>query len=318
MSLLLDALRKSEAQRQRGQAPSLELASMPSSIASPARRFPWLAILLVVLGAILAIWVVSRWSEYESSAPVDPIVFEADLPKSEPGTARLADSAAAATASGPVPAARMRPVALDAEEMLEQDSTGSRTADQAQRATAIEQPASAVATVTSQTSGRDPAVTDAADSAAVDVERVAQVAPRPAPDRVVENSAASSEPADPDRDQAARASQGRAQASTTGRPESRSADSASNPGASRSVRDQGQSMQQNFIRPWELPQDQRASFPDLKMTVHFYADRVQDRFVLINGTRYGQGDSITDRALLKEVSRQGAIVEYGPYRILIE
>ena len=75
---------------------------------------------------------------------------------------------------------------------------------------------------------------------------------------------------------------------------------------------------ENFIRPWELPQAERAEFPELVLTVHFYAERAADRFVLINGERYQEGQRVGPGAKLVEVRQHGAVVEFGSYRVLIE
>lgn len=74
----------------------------------------------------------------------------------------------------------------------------------------------------------------------------------------------------------------------------------------------------NFIRPWELPQAQRAEFPELRLTVHFYAERAADRFVLINGERYREGQRVGPGTTLAEIRQRGAVVEFGSYRVLIE
>ena len=75
---------------------------------------------------------------------------------------------------------------------------------------------------------------------------------------------------------------------------------------------------ENFIRPWELPQDRRAEFPALRLTVHFYAEREAERFVLINGERYTEGQRVGPGTRLVEIRQRGAVVEFGSYRVLIE
>ena len=74
----------------------------------------------------------------------------------------------------------------------------------------------------------------------------------------------------------------------------------------------------DFIRPWELPQARRAEFPELDMTVHFYADEPSRRFVLINGERYGEGQRIDSDVRLLEILQRGAVVDFENYRVLIE
>jgi len=72
------------------------------------------------------------------------------------------------------------------------------------------------------------------------------------------------------------------------------------------------------IRPWELPQELRAEFPNIRLTVHFYATNPADRFVLIEGERRGEGDSLGGGARVEEIRKRGLIVEFRRYRILIE
>ena len=75
---------------------------------------------------------------------------------------------------------------------------------------------------------------------------------------------------------------------------------------------------ENFIRAWELPQARRAEFPELKLTVHFYSEVPRDRFVLINGERYTEGQQVEPGIKLAEIRRRGAVVDFAGYRVLIE
>jgi len=75
---------------------------------------------------------------------------------------------------------------------------------------------------------------------------------------------------------------------------------------------------ENFIRAWDLPQAQRAEFPDLNLTVHFYSQAPGDRFVLINGERYSEGQQVEPGIRLAEIRRRGAVVDFSGYRVLIE
>jgi len=72
------------------------------------------------------------------------------------------------------------------------------------------------------------------------------------------------------------------------------------------------------IRPWELPAAARAEFPEIDVTVHFYAPRPADRFVLIGGERYAEGDRIADGVRLERILRRGTLVGFRRYRIVIE
>ncbi|MDT8449474.1 MAG: general secretion pathway protein GspB, partial [Wenzhouxiangellaceae bacterium] len=74
----------------------------------------------------------------------------------------------------------------------------------------------------------------------------------------------------------------------------------------------------NYVHPWELPQAQRAKLPKLNLTVHYYASEPADRFVLINGERYREGDRVQGGVKVHEIRRNGVLVEFGDYLVLIE
>lgn len=55
----------------------------------------------------------------------------------------------------------------------------------------------------------------------------------------------------------------------------------------------------------------------LKLTVHVWADKPGERLVFINGRKYVQGDRIEDKALLEEITQEGALVSYEGRRSLL-
>jgi general secretion pathway protein B len=97
MSLILDALRKSEAERRRGQAPSLYAETpVPTSALRPA-WMPWLP----VAGGVLVLVAVAVWFMRDSDAPVT----KSELVEQSPSLV----SAPAATNPGPQPAPMTTP-----------------------------------------------------------------------------------------------------------------------------------------------------------------------------------------------------------------
>lgn len=83
MSLILEALRKSEAERRRGELPALALELPPAQVRTPGSRIAWLAVpLLLVVAAAAVFWTTQRSATAPSSlesppaavpsAPVDP------------------------------------------------------------------------------------------------------------------------------------------------------------------------------------------------------------------------------------------------------
>jgi hypothetical protein len=55
----------------------------------------------------------------------------------------------------------------------------------------------------------------------------------------------------------------------------------------------------------------------LRLTVHVWADRPGERLVFINGRKYVQGDRIEDKAVLEEITQEGALVSYQGRRSLL-
>jgi general secretion pathway protein B len=55
----------------------------------------------------------------------------------------------------------------------------------------------------------------------------------------------------------------------------------------------------------------------LKLTVHVYAENPPDRLVFINGTKYVQGDRIDGKALVEEITQDGAVVSFEGRRAVL-
>ena len=72
------------------------------------------------------------------------------------------------------------------------------------------------------------------------------------------------------------------------------------------------------ISYWELPDAIRESLPEIKYSVLVYAKKTVDRFVLIDGQRYGHWDKLPSGAILKEIRRDGVVFKYRKYEFLIE
>ena len=81
MSLILEAVRKSEAERRRGQSPSL-YAEAP--VPTTRRRPAWMSLLPVALGVLALIAVAAYWLRDEAPVTKDELVQEADEPSPLP------------------------------------------------------------------------------------------------------------------------------------------------------------------------------------------------------------------------------------------
>ncbi|MCU7869913.1 MAG: general secretion pathway protein GspB [Candidatus Thiodiazotropha sp. (ex Lucinoma borealis)] len=63
---------------------------------------------------------------------------------------------------------------------------------------------------------------------------------------------------------------------------------------------------------WELPQGLREELGQLKTSIHVYNKEPEQRFVIINLHRYGEGDVLSSKGYrLKRIDRDGIVVDYG-------
>ena len=72
------------------------------------------------------------------------------------------------------------------------------------------------------------------------------------------------------------------------------------------------------ITYWELPDSVRTDVAEIKFSVLVYAKQPEDRFVLINGQRLTEGDSVQPGLVIEEIHRDGVIFSYRLYRFLVE
>lgn len=68
---------------------------------------------------------------------------------------------------------------------------------------------------------------------------------------------------------------------------------------------------------WELPQNIRDSLPEFHITVMVYAEKPENRFLLINGQRMVEKDNLNG-VVLEEIQRHGAVFRYRNYRFLVK
>lgn len=68
---------------------------------------------------------------------------------------------------------------------------------------------------------------------------------------------------------------------------------------------------------WELPQSVRDDLPELRISVMVYAEEPKDRFLLVNGERIREGDTINGM-VLDEIRRDGAVFRYRKYTFLLK
>lgn len=78
-----------------------------------------------------------------------------------------------------------------------------------------------------------------------------------------------------------------------------------------------QTQLEQVVRFDQLPLDVRNALPPLKLSMHVYVDESGSRFVLIDGRRYAQGEAISDGLHVVEIRREGALLDFNGRRFLL-
>ncbi|MDZ4350239.1 MAG: general secretion pathway protein GspB [Xanthomonadaceae bacterium] len=291
MSLILEALRKSEAQRRLGQAPDL-MAQMPAH-GHPARRafpaWPWFAAGLVLVA--MTAWWLGRQHGPDASAPT---------------AANDRSAQVDAAVQGPVPPTAVRPSPTDTSrapstaasapsELLPDAPVASpsvvqptpRPAPVAESAPAVQPGPPPAAPVV-----EGPASAEELERLRARLEAISQRdAPGPAVGERATDGVARAEPAQPESPAVVPAPAEPAvpvQAPTTELP-----------------------------RFAELSVAERADTPDLSFSLHVFGEDPQSRFVVFRGQRLGEGAQISPRLKLVEILRDGAVVEIDGRPVLV-
>jgi general secretion pathway protein B len=92
---------------------------------------------------------------------------------------------------------------------------------------------------------------------------------------------------------------------------------AGDPAETQAKKDSGPAKPQ-AISYWELPDSIRTDVPEFKFSVLVYSVLPADRFVLINGQRLREGDSVQPGVVVEEIRLDGVIFSYRLYRFLVE
>ena len=272
MSLILEALKKSEAERRLGQAPGL-MTPMPSSRAK-RRIGPMPVVVLVSLA--LGIGGASWWFTRNATNPKPGGATTASSAASQSNAPALATPAPASEATAVRPVQALRP--SDREETEGESptspdfaSTERESAPVPAATVAIEprpssaQPASAVARPSApQTTAPTPAQTSA-PIAVLATESTAATMEAPPPVEVAPTNAAL-----PD-----------------------------------------------VPRLDQLPSAERDALPPLKLSMHVYAESAPNRFVLIDGRRFREGEKLAATLQVIEIRREGVVLDFNGRRFLL-
>jgi len=284
MSILLQALRKSEEQRQLGQAPSIHSPSADGP-ASTAPGPAWIPAVLVAVSALAMAWF--GWEQYR--AP-DTLTNAASQP-------------ALAEAAAPTGQEALEPEGMPANEA----ASHAPAADSEGDSTRVRKPGLIAAP-----SGRTPVESFQAEDAAQTPGAAAAAPPgRPRGSRA--NQAVREYTAAPGGSPPAAVS-GSSSPDTPG-----TNDMAAVPTADASgERVAAAPHQPEPITYWELPQSVRDSMPEMRITVLVYAEQPENRFLLIGGQRLLEGEEFESGMLLQEIRRGGAVFVYRNYRFLVK
>lgn len=243
MSILLEALKKSEEQRQLGKTPSIHSpGSEPPDNRVGSQQ--WIPLTLMAVSAIAMAWI--GWQQYRLPPGLED---EAGLAQARSDV--RVDAGVDAGADG----------AAEAGEQVEDDS-----------GQAADQPADAVVARRPGASLRTPVESYRPEARSVQDATI----PPPADVHVEERQTAQLRP-------------------------SRAETHIAEP-----------------ISYWELPQGVRDTLPEMRITVLVYAERPQDRFLLVSGQRMVEKDELEGGVVLEEIRRDGAVFQYRTYRFLLK
>jgi general secretion pathway protein B len=288
MSLILDALKKSEAERQLGRAPGLT-TPMPLRRGETQehgrawlRYAAWLAI-AAALGACA--WWLARRAPPDVAAVDDP-----------PAVATRANPVAPVAAP---PTSSAEPIALPAP-----TAAAPAVASVADHGATREQ--APVATAAAAAPATPPHVVEAATPKPRDpefdsVERETEAIVAPSPPPSSDNAPAPQQP----QPVTAAATPVQAPPWATVAAIAEPAPAAAPP------------PRETLPRLDQLGGPQRDSLPPLKQTMHVYAEVPAARFVLIDGRRYREGDKLSGSLQLIEIRREGTVLQLDGLRFLL-
>jgi general secretion pathway protein B len=279
MSILLKALKKSEAQRQVGQPPDIHAATDLSVDRSTSRNKLLLIALLVISAGVTAYF---GYQEYRGPDELAAPLASGEEPEAESGVSDEGESEEHSSNETVVDN-----VANSANNLpMVANFPASQTQDSEDRKQKLSQ------SFTEYDAGEDPELSDQVEPDSTSTENMASNL-----DQLTSTFEAIGSQ-EPEEETAGSGSKRRAS-----RPE---AGSSSEPVGSEPI---------SF---WQVPQDIRDSMPEFRITVLVYAEAPEDRFVLVNGARLKETEELAPGVILDEIRRDGAVFQYQNYRFLIK
>ena len=295
MSLILEALKKSEANRRLGQAPDLGTPFTPAR----RERSPVWALLVIVLSLGAGLW---WWFGRGASAPA---------PAKPPATASLARTPAApllhSGPARPAPARKLGPVGQD----TAASGPGSMPRNAPRQASQVQQedqrifgaprpfapaPNNAIArkialSAQRMSQGQAPRVGPIAPPAPAPVATQPRSAPAP--------TAPAAAPALP-----ARAAKTADTRGYTPPPQPHPETAPPSPAAPKL----------DMPTYFDLPFATRKALPQLSLSMHVYTADPKQRFVILDGARMVEGDTTPDSMTLREIRPDGVVLEFQGQR----
>lgn len=282
MSLILEALKKSERQRRLGEMPNLGTPVLA------ARRRP--SLLPWLVGAIVLALAAGAWLRFAPGGGEPPTERVADA---APGTAPVQAPPPAAAPSAPV-ATAPAPGAAPARPRV-------ATAPAVPLPSADDRPGS-VAELPSSPLVAGPRLppVDAAAPAATP-----SAAPRPAP------AATAQAPAKP---ATAKPAPNVPAAGTSGAVVA----SVNPPAAAKPAQKPATGKPAEPALPliWDMPYSVRKDLPPLALTMHVYSSVPAERFVVVEGERHVEGDDLADGVVLRQIRSDGIVLDFKGQRFL--
>jgi general secretion pathway protein B len=298
MSLILEALRKSEAERRRGQAPGLFVEQVPVPTRRRSRTPVWAWGMVVMLAGVLLAW---GWREFGGRGTAGGATTPGGSSSAPAAQVSAAATAASATPDGASP---RDAVAGDGSALPQSPShpLPPGAAPQGDGASTTKAPAAAATfgaatdTPTPQAPG---AVSRPASGVAPDAASASAATSSPAVAAVPGQSPASVEAGRPIDDAAPVAT----------------APSRLSPEAPPAIADTAD--EPPLPRLSELPGDERSQLPALKLSMHVFAEDPAQRFVILDGKRLREGDSPAAGVVLEAIRRDGLVISVNGRRLLL-
>ncbi|MCF6264449.1 MAG: general secretion pathway protein GspB [Xanthomonadales bacterium] len=277
MSFILDALKKSEAERQLGEVPSLQSGSTVTATQSRSRSWP-LPLFGVVLLAIVLGWFWGQSETNNVASGLTELTATTTAPVTDPPVEQtLPQVKLPETVRSPLTDYTPPAVIPTAAKIADSDTAENTQANAGQSTTATAPDQDVPAT----------AVTAAAN----EQQRVARLKKQRAAELVEDQALVAAVEQ--------RLANERATKAEIKKPVA-------------------QKNQANTVSLNDLPASVRADIPDIKITMQVYSEDPAARFAIVNGKRYKQTDQLADELILEQILRQGIILKFRQYLILID